>query len=51
MGNKKVVGALLENTLDGTTEEMAADGIFMAIGHKPNTSVFGDQLKKMKPDT
>lgn len=46
MGNKKVVGALLENTLDGTTEEVAADGIFMAIGHKPNTSVFGDQLEK-----
>ncbi len=32
--------------MDGTTEEVAADGIFMAIGHKPNTSVFGDQLEK-----
>jgi len=46
MGNKKVVGAILENTLDGSTEEIKTDGIFMAIGHKPNTKVFGDQLDK-----
>lgn len=46
MGNKKVVGAILENTLDGTNEEVKADGIFMAIGHRPNTKVFGDQLDK-----
>ena len=26
--------------------EMNIDGIFMAIGHIPNTQVFGDQLKK-----
>lgn len=25
---------------------MKIDGIFMAIGHIPNTQVFGDQLKK-----
>ncbi len=46
MGLKKVTSAILENTEDGSTEEIKADGIFMAIGHKPNTDVFGDQLDK-----
>ncbi|MBU1099776.1 MAG: thioredoxin-disulfide reductase [Bacteroidetes bacterium] len=45
-GKKLVTGALLENTVDGTVTEVKADGIFMAIGHKPNTDVFGDQLDK-----
>ena len=43
-GHKKVTGALLENTQDGSTEEITADGIFIAIGHKPNTDLFKDQL-------
>ena len=46
MGHKKVTGAILENTFDGSTEEIKTDGIFMAIGHKPNTDIFGDQLDK-----
>lgn len=44
MGNKKVTGAILENTLDGTTEEIVTDGIFIAIGHQPNTKIFNDKL-------
>jgi thioredoxin reductase (NADPH) len=44
MGMKKVTGAILENTQDGSTEEIKADGIFIAIGHKPNTGVFKGQL-------
>ena len=44
MGMKKVTGAILENTKDGSTEEIKADGIFIAIGHKPNTGVFKGQL-------
>jgi thioredoxin reductase (NADPH) len=43
-GHKKVTGALLENTQDGTTEEISADGIFIAIGHKPNTDLFKEHL-------
>ena len=43
-GHKKVTGAILENTLDGSTEEISADGIFIAIGHKPNTDLFKGQL-------
>lgn len=39
-GKKLVNGAILENTKDGSTEEVKVDGIFMAIGHKPNTDLF-----------
>jgi len=44
MGNKKVTGAILESTKDGSTSEVKVDGIFMAIGHKPNTEIFAGQL-------
>ncbi len=44
MGIKKVTGALLENTLDGSTEKIKTDGIFIAIGHQPNTKLFKGQL-------
>jgi thioredoxin reductase (NADPH) len=40
MGNKRLTGVLLENTKDGSTEKMDVDGVFIAIGHKPNTDVF-----------
>lgn len=39
-GRKFVTGALIENTVDGTVTEIKADGIFLAIGHKPNTDLF-----------
>jgi len=44
MGIKSVTGAILENTQDGTITEIDADGIFIAIGHKPNTKIFAEQL-------
>lgn len=44
MGHKKVTGAILENTIDGSTEEIKADGIFIAIGHRPNTKIFKGKL-------
>ncbi|MFN7172160.1 MAG: thioredoxin-disulfide reductase [Fimbriimonadaceae bacterium] len=37
---KKVTGARLRNTVDGAVWEVPADGIFIAIGHKPNTDIF-----------
>jgi thioredoxin reductase (NADPH) len=43
-GIKRVTGALLENTQDNSTEEMPIDGIFMAIGHQPNTRLFKGKL-------
>lgn len=43
--NKKfVTGAILESTKDGSTEQIEADGIFVAIGHKPNTDIFKNKL-------
>jgi thioredoxin reductase (NADPH) len=39
-GKKFVTGALLQNTKDGSIREVPVDGIFMAIGHQPNTSLF-----------
>jgi thioredoxin reductase (NADPH) len=44
MGNKFVTGAVLENTQDGSTQTVEADGIFMAIGHRPNTDIFRGQI-------
>jgi thioredoxin reductase (NADPH) len=43
-----VTGAVLRNTLTGATEDVAADGIFVAIGHTPATSIFQGKLD-MKP--
>ena len=40
-----VTGAVIKDTLSNDTREISCDGIFMAIGHVPNTVVFNDQLK------
>ncbi|NQV14172.1 thioredoxin-disulfide reductase [bacterium] len=40
-----VVGAILKDTLTGETREQTIDGIFMAIGHNPNTKLFKDFLE------
>jgi len=37
-------GARLRSTTDDSTWEIPADGLFVAIGHDPNTSLFLDQL-------
>ena len=39
-----VTGVRLKNTLDGSTQELALAGVFIAIGHKPNTELFVGQL-------
>ena len=43
-GTKRMTGVILEDTRDHSTEELAADGLFMGIGHKPNTSLFKGML-------
>jgi thioredoxin reductase (NADPH) len=43
-GIKSVTGVRLRNTIDNTTTEMKIDGVFIAIGHKPNTDLFKGQL-------
>ncbi|HEY3780669.1 MAG TPA: thioredoxin-disulfide reductase [Fimbriimonadaceae bacterium] len=37
---KKVTGMRLRNTLNDSTNEMPIDGVFIAIGHKPNSELF-----------
>ncbi|RJP64868.1 MAG: thioredoxin-disulfide reductase [Ignavibacteriales bacterium] len=39
-GRKSVTGVILENVVDGSTKEIPAEGVFIAIGHQPNTKVF-----------
>jgi len=39
-GKKVVTGAILQNTKNNSTYSVEADGIFMAIGHQPNTKIF-----------
>lgn len=40
-----LTGAVLEDPRDGSTEEIAANGAFIAIGHKPITGFLGGQIE------
>lgn len=42
--NSGVTGARLKNREDGTTKDIELMGVFIAIGHKPNTAIFDGQL-------
>jgi thioredoxin reductase (NADPH) len=44
-GRKSVTGVKLKNVKTGAHSTVSADGIFMGIGHKPNTDLFKDQLE------
>jgi thioredoxin reductase (NADPH) len=39
-GRKTMTGVVLKDTVDNSKEELQADGLFIAIGHKPNTDLF-----------
>ncbi len=39
-----VTGVRLKSRLNETTQELDAQGVFIAIGHKPNTDIFAGQL-------
>lgn len=39
-----VTGMRIKNTQTGATEDIAVDGVFVAIGHSPNTGIFAGQL-------
>jgi thioredoxin reductase (NADPH) len=43
--NSGVTGVRLKSTVDGSTEELALSGCFIAIGHAPNTDIFQGQLE------
>jgi thioredoxin reductase (NADPH) len=40
-----VTGVKLRNTVTGSTRELAVDGLFVAIGHSPATSLFAGKLE------
>lgn len=39
-----VTGVRLRDTVSGLTRDLATDGVFIAIGHTPNTAIFRNQL-------
>lgn len=44
-GKNEVTGARIKNLKTGETRDMKVDGIFVAIGHTPNSAPFAQQLK------
>lgn len=55
---RNVTGVRLKNVKDGSTREIPADGVFIAIGHAPSSELFKGQLEtnaggylRVKPGT
>ena len=44
LGDAKVTGVRLQDTVTGEFSEIETDGFFVAIGHDPNTALFLEQL-------
>jgi thioredoxin reductase (NADPH) len=44
LGEDKVEGLRLRNTSDGSEQDEPMEGLFVAIGYKPNTDAFRDWL-------
>ncbi|MGQ0557054.1 MAG: thioredoxin-disulfide reductase [Nitrospiraceae bacterium] len=44
LGSDVVTGVRLRNTVTGKTSEVACAGVFVAIGHRPNTALFAGQI-------
>jgi len=42
--NSGVTGVRLKSMKDGSTQEVTAPGLFIAIGHTPNSGIFEGQL-------
>lgn len=45
LGDAKVSGLVLRDTESGNLNEVPMEGLFIAIGHRPNTEVFRDWLE------
>ena len=43
--NSGVTGMRIKNAQTGATKDIALQGVFIAIGHKPNTDIFAGQLE------
>jgi thioredoxin reductase (NADPH) len=46
LGESEVTGLRLEDTVTDEQRDLEVTGLFVAIGHQPNTQVFGEQLDK-----
>ena len=44
-GGVNVTGARIKNVKTGETRDLAADGVFIAIGHAPSSELFAGQLE------
>jgi thioredoxin reductase (NADPH) len=44
-GKRAVTAVRLKNVTSGAVSQIPADGVFMGIGHKPNTDLFAGQLE------
>jgi thioredoxin reductase (NADPH) len=44
LGQDVVTGVRLRNMVTGKISELACAGVFVAIGHRPNTALFADQI-------
>lgn len=44
LGQDRVAGLRLRSTVDDAVEELAVTGLFLAIGHVPNSKIFAGQL-------
>ena len=47
LGDDSITGLRLQDTVTGEEREMAVDGLFVAIGHTPNTAFLNGQLELM----
>ncbi|MDP2471192.1 MAG: thioredoxin-disulfide reductase [Candidatus Palauibacterales bacterium] len=45
LGDDEITGLRLRDTLTGEERELEVGGLFVAIGHTPNTGFLGDQVK------
>lgn len=46
LGDDGVTGALVKNTVTGEQTVLDVTGFFVAIGHTPNTGIFGDYIEQ-----
>ena len=45
LGENRVEGVKLKNTVSGEETNLACDAVFLAIGYSPNTEIFKDQIE------
>jgi len=48
LGDTKVSGLTVQNTITGATSELGVSGLFVAIGHEPNSSLVKGQIELLE---